>query len=49
MLLLQAKGDYEGTKRFLDTYGKATQPIRDAIGRLGDVPVDIRPVYEAEK
>ena len=49
MLMLQANGDYEGTKRFLDTYGKATQPIRDAIGRLGDVPVDIRPVYEAEK
>ncbi|HKI06149.1 MAG TPA: peptidase [Thermoanaerobaculia bacterium] len=49
MLMLQANGDYEGTKRFLDTYGKATQPIRDAIGRLGDVPVDIRPVYQAEK
>jgi hypothetical protein len=49
MLMLQAVGDYEGTKRFLDTYGKATQPIRDAIGRLGDLPVDIRPVYEAEK
>jgi hypothetical protein len=49
MLMLQANGDYEGTKRFLDTYGKATQPIRDAIGRLGDVPVDIRPLYAAER
>jgi hypothetical protein len=49
MLMLQAAGDYEGTKRFLDTYGKATQPLRDAIGRLKDLPVDIRPVYEAEK
>jgi hypothetical protein len=49
MLMLQANGDYEATKRFLDTYGKATQPIRDAIGRLGDVPVDIRPLYEAER
>jgi hypothetical protein len=49
MLMLQATGDYEGTKRFLDTYGKATQPIRDAIARLADVPVDIRPVYDVEK
>jgi len=49
MLMLQAAGDYAGTKRFLDTYGKATQPIRDAIGRLADVPVDIRPVYDVEK
>jgi peptidase M49-like protein len=49
MLMLQAAGDYAGTKRFLDTYGKAGQPLRDAIGRLADVPVDIRPVYDAEK
>jgi hypothetical protein len=49
MLMLQAAGDYAGTKRFLDTYGKATPPLRQGIGRLGDVPVDIRPVYEAEK
>ena len=49
MLMLQATGDYEGTKRFLDKYGKATQPIRDAIGRLKDLPVDIRPVYAGEK
>jgi peptidase M49-like protein len=48
MLMLEATGDYEGTKRFLDTYGKATQPIRDAIARLADVPVDIRPIYEGE-
>lgn len=45
MLMLQATGDYEGTKRFLEKYGKATQPIRDAIGRFGDLPVDIRPQY----
>jgi hypothetical protein len=49
MLMLQAAGDYAGTKRFLDTYGQATPPIRQAISRLADVPVDIRPVYEGEK
>ncbi len=49
MLMLQAAGDYEGTKKFLDTWGKATPEIRNAIARLGDVPVDIRPIYDAEK
>ena len=48
MLMLQATGDYEGTKKFLDTYGKPPQAMRDAIARLADVPVDIRPVYKVE-
>jgi hypothetical protein len=48
ILMLQATGDYEGTKRFLDTYGKPPQALRDAIARLADVPVDIRPVYEVD-
>ena len=42
-------GDYEGTKQFLDTYGKPTQAMRDAIARLNAVPVDIKPEYAAEK
>jgi len=49
MLTLQARGDYEGTKKFLDTYGRPTQGLRDAIGRLKAVPVDIKPVYAADK
>jgi hypothetical protein len=49
MLTLQARGDYEGTKKFLDTYGKPTQALRDALGRLKAVPVDIKPVYGADK
>lgn len=49
MLMLQARGDYEGTKKFLDTYGKPTQGLRDAIGRLKAVPVDIKPVYAADR
>ena len=49
MLMLQARGDYNGTQRFLDTYGKPTQALRDAIGRLKAVPVDIRPVYAVGK
>ncbi|MBV8200240.1 MAG: hypothetical protein JOZ15_06420 [Acidobacteria bacterium] len=45
MLTLQAKGDYSGTRRFLDTYGKASPSLIAAVGRLGGVPVDIRPLY----
>lgn len=45
ILMLQATGDYEGAKAFLDKYGQATPSLRKAIGRLADVPVDIRPVY----
>ncbi|HYX23823.1 MAG TPA: peptidase, partial [Thermoanaerobaculia bacterium] len=49
MLMLQARGDYAGTKKFLATYGKPSQALRDAIGRLSAVPVDIRPLYAADK
>lgn len=46
MLMLQARGDYEGTKAFLDKYGQPPPSLLKAIDRLGDVPVDIRPVYK---
>ncbi len=44
LLILQGEGDYEGTKAFLDKYGKASPELRAAIGRLSDVPTDIRPI-----
>jgi hypothetical protein len=49
MLELQAAGDYEGTKKFLDRYGKPGDSLIKAIDRLNDVPVDIRPIYDADK
>lgn len=49
MLMLQARGDYEGTKKFLDTYGKPSESLRAAIAKLADVPVDIRPIYQADR
>ncbi|HEX7184408.1 MAG TPA: peptidase [Thermoanaerobaculia bacterium] len=49
MLMLQAAGDYEGTKRFLEKYGKPSDSLREAIGRLSDVPVDIRPIYAVDR
>lgn len=45
MLTLQAKGDYAGTRKFLDTYGKPGPSLVAAVARLAGVPVDIRPLY----
>lgn len=50
MTMLQALGDYEGTQAFLDRYGQPSPTLLEALGRLEDVPVDIRPRYpSAEK
>lgn len=45
MLMLQANGDYAGTNNFLNKYGVASPALLEAIERLADVPVDIRPLY----
>ncbi|MFP3939905.1 MAG: dipeptidyl-peptidase 3 family protein [Acidobacteriota bacterium] len=47
MLMLQATGDYQGTAEFLGGYGEPTKPLLDALARLEDVPVDVKPVYAA--
>ena len=51
MLMLQATGDYAGTKRFLEKYGQATPSLRSAVDRLNstDLPVDIRLLYPVER
>jgi hypothetical protein len=45
LLTLQARGDYAGTKSFLEKYGHAGEALKTALGRLKAVPVDIRPIY----
>jgi hypothetical protein len=45
MLILQAKGDYAGTKAFLDRYGTPGPSLLHAFARLADVPVDVRPLF----
>jgi hypothetical protein len=45
MLMLQAMGDYEGTFAFLEKYGRPSDALLAAIDRIGDVPVDILPLY----
>jgi hypothetical protein len=45
MLMLQAHGDYEGTRAFLARYGQPTPPLMAAIERLEDLPVDLDARY----
>jgi len=45
MLMLQATGDYAGTKAFLARHGQPTPPLLAAIDRLADLPVDLDTGY----
>ena len=47
LLTLQAEGDYERAGEILERYGTMRPEIEQAVARLEDVPVDIRPQYEA--
>jgi hypothetical protein len=49
VLGLQARGDYEGVKLVLDTYGILTPPLEAAISAMTDLPVDIEPFFPIEK
>jgi hypothetical protein len=47
LCLLQAMGDYAGTREMLDSLGVLTPAMEIPLGRMEDIPVDIRPVYPA--
>jgi hypothetical protein len=45
ILTLQAEGSYEKAKALLDKYGVIRPQMQKALDRLGDVPVDIEPLF----
>jgi Peptidase family M49 len=45
ILTLQAEGSYEKAKAMLDKYGVIRPPMKRALARLNDVPVDIEPYF----
>jgi hypothetical protein len=46
VLTLQAEGNYEGTKKFLEKYSIRTPEIDQMIESLKDIPRDINTTYE---
>jgi hypothetical protein len=49
ILTLQAEGSYEKAKAMLDKYGVIRPPMKAALDRLSDVPVDIEPIFPLAK
>ncbi|MFZ2507104.1 MAG: hypothetical protein WAW79_01345 [Steroidobacteraceae bacterium] len=45
LMTLQANGDYEATRQFLDRLVVIRPEVQLVLDRLGDVPVDIRPRF----
>ena len=45
LLMLQATGDYEKTKQFVNTYKVVKPEVKEALEKLKDVPVDIKPIF----
>lgn len=44
-LMLQATGDYEGTRAFFAKWAVLDDHATDAIAQMESIPVDIRPIY----
>jgi hypothetical protein len=49
LLLLQARGDYQGVKEFLSTYSELKPPLEKAMLLVADIPVDIQPLFPIEE
>lgn len=47
-VMLQARGDYEGTKAFFARYTKLDDWARGRFAAMSDIPVDIQPIYPNE-
>ncbi len=45
ILTLQAEGSYDKAKALLDKYAVMRPPMKNALDRLQDVPVDIEPIF----
>lgn len=45
LLTLEHNGDAAAAAAFLEKYGVMSQPMSEALAKIGDVPVDIRPVF----
>jgi hypothetical protein len=49
LLMIEAQGNYEAAKSFIEKYRIIRPEVQSALDRLTHIPVDIRPVYPIEK
>ena len=49
VLTLQAEGDYQAAKKLLATYAVESPSMKALKGKLTELPVDIKPIYQMEK
>jgi hypothetical protein len=49
LLTIEAEGSYEKAKAILEKYAVIRPPMRGALDRLGNVPVDIEPIFPLAK
>ena len=45
LLLIEARGDYDGANNFIQRYRQMTPEMKDAVEKLEHVPTDIRPIF----
>jgi hypothetical protein len=48
ILLLQARGDYDGTKAFMAKYGEMDPDVKTQLDNLEGIPIDIEPRFALE-
>ena len=46
ILILEGDGDYSKAEEFIGRYGKIDEVIQRTIDKLGDIPVDIEPIFK---
>ncbi|MCF7865944.1 peptidase [Candidatus Woesearchaeota archaeon] len=49
VLTIQANGDYEGAKKFIEKYKTVNQEIKDMLKKMEHIPVDINITYELDE
>ena len=49
LLMIQARGDYAGSKAMIERYAGESAILKKMTAKLKDLPVDIRPVFQIEE
>jgi hypothetical protein len=45
IILIQAEGDYEASKAFIEKWGGVSPVLKAALGKLDGIPVDVEPIF----